>query len=165
MEAYPKPVTKRCTQEIFNQMNNTFYEINQNIIFFCNIKYQNNKIRVIIINKCIYNEDMHLYDNIIINNEKIELDHFIYKNKDYNISIINIKNNNNNKNINYIEINDKLYEKDSEMYYNKESIYTMQYNSAKDILVSYGIIKEINEKELIYTGNIKKILFILSYLI
>ena len=154
MEEYPKPMNKICIQKIFNQMNTTFYEINQNIIFFCNIKYQNKKIPVLIINKCIYNEDMHLYDNITINKEKIELDHFIYKNKDDNISIINIKNNNNNKNINYIEIDDKLYEKDSEMYYNKESIYTMQYNSTKDILVSYGIIKGLNKDKLKYTGNI-----------
>ena len=33
MEEYPKPMNKICIQKIFNQMNTTFYEINQNIIF------------------------------------------------------------------------------------------------------------------------------------
>ena len=91
MEKYFKPVTKRCTQEILNQMNTTFYEINQNIVFFCNIKYKNKKIAVIIINTYINNEDIQLYNNILINNEKIELDSIIYKSIENNISIINIK--------------------------------------------------------------------------
>ena len=156
MEVHIKPVNKRCIQEILNQMNTTFYEINQNIVFLCNIKYQNEKIPVIIINKYINNEDIQLYNNITINNKKIEIDNFIYKNKDYNISIINIKKNNNN--INYIEIDDKLYENDSEMLYNKESIYVLQYNNEiNDVLVSHGVIKEINKVKIKYKGNINSI--------
>ena len=45
MEISPKPVTKRCTEEILKQMNNTFYAINQNIGFFCNIKLRNKKFQ------------------------------------------------------------------------------------------------------------------------
>ena len=47
--------------------------------------------------------------NISIKNEKIELDVIIYKDIDYNLSIIKIKNYINN-NIKFIEIYDKLYE-------------------------------------------------------
>ena len=49
--------------------------------------------------------------------------------------------------INYMKMN-------SEMFYNNESIYNLQYNNIKNIFVSYGIIKEINKYKLIYTGNI-----------
>ena len=40
------------------------------------------------------------------------------------------------------------------MYYNRETIYILQYNNKEDILVSYGIIKQIIKKKLLYTGNI-----------
>ena len=151
MEEYPKPVTKRCTQNILNQMNSTFYDINQNIGFFCNIKYQNKKIQVLMINNYLNDEEIEFLNNILINNETIELENIIYKNIEYNITIIKIKN---NKNLNYIEIDDKLYENESEMNYNKDSIYILQYNNMNDILVSYGLIKEINKNKIIYTGNI-----------
>ena len=146
MEEYPKPASKKSIKEILNQMNNTFYEINQNIIFLCNIKYHNKKIPALIINKYVNYEDIQLLNNILINNKKIELDNFIYKNKNYNISIINIKN---NYNINYIEIDAKLYENNFKINYNKESIYNLQYNNKNDILVSYGIIKGLNKDKLI----------------
>ena len=60
MEGYFKTMTKTCIQEILNQMNTTFYEINQNIIFFCNIKYENKKIPVLILNTYINNADIQL---------------------------------------------------------------------------------------------------------
>ena len=47
--------------------------------------------------------------NISIKNEKIELEVIIYKDIDYNLLIIKIKNYINN-NIKFIEIYDKLYE-------------------------------------------------------
>ena len=40
------------------------------------------------------------------------------------------------------------------MYYNNESIYIMQINNINDILISYGIIKEILKNKIIYIGNI-----------
>ena len=156
MEDYPKPVTRQCHQKILEQMNITFCKIglNEEIGFFCLIKYRNKKnIPVLIINNYINNKEYKDKIKVIINNKEefIEVEDIIYKNKDNNISIVKIKNN--NKNIKYIEIDDKLYEKESEILYNKESIYIIQ-NIKDDILVSYGIIKEINDNELIYSGNI-----------
>ena len=55
--------------------------------------------------------------------------------------------------IRYIEIDDKLYEEESELYYQNESIYIIQ-KIKNYILVLYGIIKDINKNEIIYTGNI-----------
>ena len=156
MELYPKSLTKKSHQKILEQMNNSFCTIKdkKDIGLFCYIKYNHNKIPVIIINNYINNEEYLNIINIILNNkdEIIEIDDIIYKDKINNISIIKIKNIN-NKNIKYIEIDDKLYEKESEIYYKNESIYILQ-NIKNDILVSYGIIKEIKKNEIIYTGNI-----------
>jgi len=137
-------------------MNNSFCTIKdkKDIGLFCYIKYNHNKIPVIIINNYINNEEYLNIINIILNNkdEIIEIDDIIYKDKINNISITKIKNIN-NKNIKYIEIDDKLYEKESEIYYKNESIYILQ-NIKNDILVSYGIIKEIKKNEIVYIGNI-----------
>ena len=157
MELYPKSVTKQCHQKILEQMNEMNYSIceiknKKEIGLFCYIKYNHNKIPVIIINNYINNEEYLNQINIILNNKEvfIEIDDIIYKDKITNISIIKIKNN--NKNITYIEIDDKLYEKESEIHYTNESIYILQ-QIKNNLLVSYGIIKEINKNEIIYTGN------------
>ena len=140
MVVYPKSVSKKCHQIILDQMNNSICTIinNKEIGFFCYIKYKNNKIPVIIINNYINNNEYLNQINIFLNNKEIiiETDEIIYKDKINNISIIKIKNNNND-NIKYIEIDDKLYKKESEIYYKNESIYIIQ-NINNDISVSYG---------------------------
>ena len=157
MEDYPKSVTKRCTQTILDQMNNNFiYKIqekdgNFSNGFFCHIKYQNKNIPVVIINNHIIKDDI---INVLINNDikKIKLGKAIIKDDENNISIIEIEKNIDY--INYLELDNNIYENDSELNYNKESIYIINYNNEKDISVTYGIINDINKSELIYTGNI-----------
>ena len=155
MGLYPKSVTKKCHQKILKQMNNSICKIKnkKEIGIFSYIKYKHSNIYVIIINKYINNEEYLNTINIILNDQEeiIEINEIIFKDKINNISIIKIKNN--NKNIKYIEIDDKLYEKESENYYKNESIYIFQ-TIINDILISYGIIKETNKNEIIYTGNI-----------
>ena len=136
-------------------MNNSICTIinNKEIGFFCYIKYKNNKIPVIIINNYIYNGEYIDKINIILNDKEecIDIDEIIYRNKINNLTIIKIKNN--NKNIKYIEIDARLYDKQSEMYYRNESIYIIQKNE-ENMFVSYSTIKEINKNEIIYSGNI-----------
>ena len=160
MELYPKSITKRRQQKILekmNEINNSICKINSTneIGLFCNIKFNHKIIPVLIINNYMNNDNYLNKIQVILNNKEeiIEIQEIIYKDITQNITIIKIKDNN-NKNIKYIEIDDKLYEKESEIYYNNESIYIMQIKK-EDILVSYGIIKEINKYELIYKGNIK----------
>ena len=154
MELYPKSVTKQCHQKILEQMNNSICKIKnkKEIGLFCHIKYNYNKIPVIIINNYINNNEYLGQINIILNNKEIiiDIDEIIYKDKINNISIIKIKKSNN---IKYIEIDDEVNRKESEIYYKNESIYIIQ-NINNDISISYGIIKEINKNEIIYTGNI-----------
>ena len=151
MENFPKSANKIITTKILDQMNNTFYKIDNKdeyIGFFCKIEHKNKSIPVLIINK--YMEE--IKNSIIINNKsnKIELIDILYKNKDYSLTVIKINEDNNN--IKYIEIDDVLYKNEPEMAYTKESVYILQY--MKNISVSYGIINEINKDKIIFLGNI-----------
>ena len=86
MELYPKSVTKQCHQMILeqmNRMNNSMCKIKnkKEIGFFCHIKYNYNKIPVIIINNYINNNDYFNQINIILNNKEmiLEIEEIIYK--------------------------------------------------------------------------------------
>ena len=69
-------------------------------------------------------------------NITLEFGNIKYFDKSLDLSILEIKKIK-NKNIKYIEFDDYLYVKDSEFFYNKESIYTIYYGN-KDIYISYG---------------------------
>ena len=158
MEEYPKSVTKQCHKKILDQMNDSIFVIKREngkieIGLFCYIKYENKKIPCILMNNYITNDEYKNIINILKNKNGIESVDMIYRDKYYNISIIKIKENNINNN-KYISIDDDIYKNETEIYYNKASIYIIKCNNIKDISVSYGVIKEINKKELIYTGNI-----------
>ncbi len=147
MEDQLSSVTKKCHETISKQMNNSFVIFNEKEIgIFIHINYENKDIYAILINNYINNEDYKDTKDIKINNKNIiiELEDVIYKNKEDNISIIKLKQKNNK--INYIEIDDILNEEN--IYNNKESIYIIQYNNINNILISYGLIKEINNNKL-----------------
>ena len=158
MEEYLKPISKQCTQRIFEQMNNISFGIikyTHQICFFTKIKYNNIKIPVMVTNYNIINYIANNNNiNIYINNEinKIEFVKGKYFNKDYSISIIEIKE---NKKINYLELDDNLYINECQNYYNKESIYILNYNK-NDIEVSYSMINNINNSEILYRGCLNK---------
>ena len=123
MEDFPKPVTKKCTKKILKQMDqmeNLIYKIyksNKKINdidfgfgIFCKIKINKNVIPILVTNYQII--DLGYLKNykeikISINNEDkiIEFTDKYYTNKEYNISIIEIKEKEGNK-INYLEISE-----------------------------------------------------------
>ena len=151
MEGCLKPVTKQNTQKILNQMENSFYKININgeisiIGIFTHIKNQDINLPVIIINKYIKFEKIEESVKLFINNDYkiINLGDAKYHNKEYNITILEIIENK-NININYLEIDNLLFENDYEIHYSNESIYIIHYNNQNNILVSYNSIKDINK--------------------
>ena len=159
---YPRPATKKVTQKILSQMTNSIFKIKENkrendICYFCYIKYQDKDIPVIIVNNCLSGDD--LGNKIIINMngraKKIELGKTRYFNKEFNISIIEIKEKK-IKNINFIELDDILYENEPEMFFQKKSIYVIQYDTKKEILVSYGMLNNLNKDKIIYSCKINK---------
>jgi len=110
---------------------------------------------VILNNDTVADQKYHEINIIIDGKEKtLELGKKRYKSKEH-ISIIEIKETNINF-INFIELDDKLYEEEAEMFYYKESIYSIQLDNKKETLFSYGMLKEIYNKKIIYSCNLNK---------
>ena len=118
--------------------------------FFCKIPYINNKeLKVLITNNHILNLEM---EKIVItinnDNEKKELElnnRIKYTNKEYDITIIEIKEKDNINN--YLEIDENIMKKGKNIIYINNSIYIIQYPRGKKLGVSYGILKGIYESK------------------
>ena len=161
MKVYPDPVSQACLETILDQMKNSIYQIYRSdektiigIGIFCYIKYDIKKIPVVIINNYEFNkEDIKSIKIFKENDEKeIKLGNIRIKNKEFNITIIEIEENKKIK-INYLEIDDRLYKKDYENYFNNDSLYIIQYSDIKNILVSFGRINDIsNNNKFKYLG-------------
>ena len=156
IENYPKPITIEGTIKIVDQLKNCICKIqNKNgngTGFFCEIPYKKEKLKVLITNNHIIDEEIiKKYERITVslNNDKehkkIELrNKKIYTNKEYDTTIIEI--NSEKKNINnYLELDEQIFEDNI----NNKSVYILQYPNYSDgqrAAVSYGIIKNIQDK-------------------
>ena len=124
--------------------------------FFCYINYENKNIPDLMTNYHIL-DDKYIKDNnkieIIINDNKINIiiniEDIIYKSKkdEYDLIIIKLKEGEEYmKNINYLELDDNLFNESSLKGY--ESIYILHYPNEQNASVSYG-------KDIIYDPNYK----------
>ena len=160
MKNYPKSVSKECTENILNQMDNIIYKMeNHNeklgTGFFCKLNYNNKAFPVLITSYQIINEKYIFNNNSIevsLNENKISVEFGLtkYMNKKYNLSVIEIIQDKNEK-INFIEIDKNIYEKDAEDLLNKNSIYIIHCKEEKnklDKFVSYGVIDYMNDIKL-----------------
>ena len=148
---YPDTVSLEGTEEILKQMKKSICKIfigeKCGTGFFCKISFGNNFLPVLITNNYIIDEITLKEEKILlaINNEKeykeILLDGRIkYTNKNYNITIIEMKKEDNISD--YLYLDDKI---DNKLYIG-ESIYVIYYGGSKGIGVSYGIINNIEGK-------------------
>ena len=158
MSEYPKPITKQNIKKILAQMSESFYKIKniELICFFTKIKYKKIRIPVMIttyeiINYTTINNSI----DILINDElnTIKLGNTKYFNRNNNLAMIEIEK---NKNINYIELDEFLYEKEFEKYYNKKSIYIFNCNNEKDITLTFSVIHDIYKSEILFPTNFIK---------
>ena len=143
MKNYSKSVKNQCHKKIFDQLENSIFQIKGNegtygIGFFSYIKCQKNKIPVVVANYKIINEEyLSNNDNIevLINNKDIliELGNIKYFNKFHNFSIIEIKEIKFKIDIKFLELDVNMYEKEPEIFYYNESIYIIHYNNEKNI--------------------------------
>ena len=92
--------------------------------------------------------------NVIINNKAkiIKLSDTRYENKEYDISLIEIKVNEED-NIKFIEIDDNIFNNKIENEYYKKPIYIIQ-NNKKNISVSFGIIEGLIKTDIKYSSYI-----------
>ena len=162
LRGYPNVISYECTKKIMEQMSKNICKIKigeeQGTGFFCKIPFPdiNNMLSVFITNNHIINDKI-LYKNnskININIEEeneikeINLNNRIkYTNKEYDITIIEIKeedNINNYLELDEIIINDIINNINKNKIYINETIYIIQYPENK-LSVSYGILDNIYE--------------------
>ena len=107
IDKYPNPISIKGTKEILNQMENCICKIYKNgggkgTGFFCNIKYNNYNIPVMMTNNHVIDEkyinenkiiNISISDNKEIKNIKINKERIIYTNEEYDTTIIEIKEN------------------------------------------------------------------------
>ena len=135
MEENPNLLTNRCLEKILYQMKNFLYKVNEkkgkfDTGFFCYIKNHNKYIPTLLINNYIKVKENQNTINISLNNKPttIELGDTIYRNKKYNMTMMEIKEDNIDK-INFFKLDDFIYEKDSEMYFMNKQIYIINWDN------------------------------------
>ena len=136
LTGYPKVISYECSQKIIEQMKKNICKIKvgeqQGICFFCKIPFpdKNNLLPVLITNNHLINEPL-LYKkdgNISINiKEETEIEEINlngrmkYTNEEYDITIIEIKDQDNIKN--YLELDDNII---SDILFNKSILWCIR---------------------------------------
>jgi len=158
---YPNVISYECSKKIIQQMEKNICKIKigekQGTGFFCKIPFPdlNNMLLVFITNNHIINKEL-LYKNDAIIEISIEEENNIrklnlnnrmkYTNEKYDITIIEIKNEdkiNNYLKLEYNIINDIINNINKNKNYIDETIYIIQYPKGK-LSVSYGILEKIH---------------------
>ena len=87
--------------------------------------------------------------NLSLNDEKetksidLSIERIIYFNKDYDITLIELKDEDKIKD--YLELDDILFQDNSELFYKNKSIYTVHYQNGENACVSYGLLYNIDK--------------------
>ena len=159
------PASLLQTKTILTQMEKSVCKITSDKCgtgFFCKIELNKVKIPVLITNNHIINDKMIENERdvkIKLGNEpiptviKLNKRRRIYSsnNEKLDIMILEIFEKDDLKDINYLEIDDYLLTKNSELSYEDSSIYILHYPSASDVKVSYGYgIKSNNQYNIIH---------------
>ncbi len=163
LEDLPLPATIEKTTIILEQMQNNICKIitknGKGTGFFCTIPHKNKKINVLITSNHLINEKMIQKKsdiNLLLNDDKkeknIELneDRQIYTNKEYNITIIEIKKSKDKIN-DFLELDENIFRVSPNIF--NETAYIIQYPkilTQQKAAVSYGIVKEIDDYEIIH---------------
>ena len=159
LEHYPSFVTLEKMKLIVNQIENSICTIYgegkhaTGFFSYLNDNFNKKRFPVLITNNHVIDEEyFSIYKKIKIsfNNEKKFMDLVLhsklkkYTNKDYDITIIEIKKDILN-NINaFLEIDEKIFQENSDKIFNKTTSYIIHYPNIKQAAVSYGLINRIN---------------------
>ena len=174
----PEPISLKITEKIVDQMKYSICRINNHgkyTGFFVKVPYKSKILPVLITtNHAINIDDILSNKNILlyINNDKaikeLKLDdnRLKYTNEKLDITIIEIKENEDKLNVQYLELDDELInyfkqkKKESPDYLNNsylnESIYLLNKTKTKDIFVSYGKLLYTNNSNITHNCNIKE---------
>jgi hypothetical protein len=158
---FPDMVTLKKTETILDQITNCIFKIHTSDSshgtgFFCLIydEIEKKDIKVMITNNHVIGDD-YINNNktikISLNNGKkiidIKLDSSRkkYTNKEYDVTIIEIKKDDNIKDNSFLQIDENIFQENPIDFFAKKSIYIIQYPDYIEASVSYGILKRIKE--------------------
>ena len=144
-------ITIEKTEKIVNQMKNCICKIEGKEIgtgFFCKINYNQTLIPVLMTNSKILapeflklNKKVKLATNDDKNTKILNIDEndiiYISSSDKYDIIIMKLKDEEDNEN-NYLELDESIFDNDSEKIYENESIYILHYPKGDKACVSYG---------------------------
>ena len=156
-----EPVNIEGTKKILNQLMNCICKIKIKGIFgtgfFCKIPFKNETIKVFMTNYHVLNENDLKENkklNLLLNDEKeyiiidLEIERKIYFNKDYDITIIELKDEDKIKD--YLELDDNLLKDNLDIIYKSKSIYTLHYPNEKNACVSYGLLNTLDNYNIMH---------------
>ena len=167
IETSPIPVSIKDTEAILNQMKNGICKIYaKNGIkgtgFFCKVENEDKTsyTNLLITNNHILNENdikigstivFSLNDDKIYKNVKLDENRKVFTDKDTDSTFIEIKPNEDGINY-FFELDESVFQDINllENLYKNSSIYTLHYPKGQKAMVSYGIIKQIENKANIY---------------
>jgi len=120
--------------------------------FFCRIPLRKEEINVLMTNYNFLNEkdfkdnkklNISLYDERETLEIELEQERETYFNKEYDVTLIELRNKDNIKD--YLELDDNLFQDNSEIKYNNKSIYILHYPNGANAAVSYGRFNNIDK--------------------
>ena len=162
IESSPRSISIEGTEKILSQMKNSICKIYKcnGTGFFCKIPFKNDYLKALITNYHVIDKDYIKNNDIIkisLNDDKERRDikgldkRKKFFDENYDITIIEIKNSDNIK-VNYLELDDNIFDDNSELYYEKNTtIYILHYPKMNKASVSYGMVKEIKDKDINHT--------------
>ena len=162
IKSFPQPVTINGTEIILNQMKKSICKIylkggGKGSGFFCNISYGNDKIKTLITNYHVIDQNyIEKYKEIqfSFNNKKIENNLIIdnnrktYFSEEYDTTIIEIKNEDQIINNQYLELDNDIFKEKGYLHFEKQSIYNISYPNENEVSVSYGLINNIDHDKI-----------------
>jgi len=157
---YPPPISIKGTELILEQMKKYICKIfikdgGKGTGFFCYINYENITLPVMITNNHVINKYYFENNNVLkvtfyndFEDKTISLNdkRIIYTNKDYDTTIIQIKPEKDGIQY-FLEIDENIFKEESNLFYEKQSIYIIQYPKG-EAGVSYGIIQNIDNYDI-----------------
>ena len=151
-----EPVNIESTTRILDQMMNCICKIKLKerigTGFFCKIPFRKETINVLMTNYNFLNEkdfkdnkklNISLYDEKEIVEIELEQERETYFNKEYDVTLIELRNEDNIKH--YLELDDNLFQDNQEIKYKDKSIYILHYPNGTNAAVSYGILNNIDK--------------------
>ena len=158
----PDPVSIQGTKTILNQAMNCICKIKINTTnatgFFCQILYKNNLIKSLmtnyhVIDEEIYNQNeeitLFMNDEKVVRVIKLGNNRITYFDKNYDLALIEIKENDNINN--FLELDDNLFKEEIKAYFKDISVYTLHYPLGKNGAISYGLSIDINNYQIKHT--------------